>query len=96
MATDNNDILLDDDGEDKVKDGDFAVGDGTIDDCFIIFRLNKGMLKGNVMMGPNLQLMINDNKPPTKIKQEMSLSLEMDGKTAKKLDIVNGVLDFEI
>ena len=42
MATDNTDILLDADGDDKVANGDFALGDGRLDDGEIIFKLNTG------------------------------------------------------
>ena len=40
MVTDNDDILSDSDGDEAASNGDFAVGDGTLDDCFIIFGLN--------------------------------------------------------
>jgi hypothetical protein len=96
MATVNDDILLDEDGDDLVRDGDWAVGDGTLDDCWIIFGLNKGTVKSDPLLGPNLQLMINAPTVPTTIKQALDLALEMDGKTPKKLDIVNGHIDFEI
>lgn len=96
MATDNEDILLDDDGDDLVSGGDFVVADGKLDDCYIIFQLNKGALKGTPLMGPNLQLMINDSKPPTAIKQACDLSLQMDGKSAKSLEVVDGKIAFEI
>ena len=40
MAKDNIDVLLDKDGDDVIKNGDHAYGDGRLDDCFSIFKLN--------------------------------------------------------
>ena len=96
MAKDNDDILLDSDGDESVADGDFAIGDGTLDDCYIIFKLNKGQWKSDVLIGANLQIMINAAKPKTDMKQQIAISLLRDGKEAKRLDIVNGNIDFEI
>ena len=55
----NNDILLTDDFDDAVVNGDFDMGDGTEDDCLIITKLNKGALKSDVILGPNLVMMMN-------------------------------------
>ena len=96
MAKDSDDILIDDSGDEAVKDGDFNIDDGTLDDCYIIFRLNKGAWKSDVLIGPNLQLMINAALPKTDIKQEIAISLLRDGKEAKSLDIVDGNIEFEI
>lgn len=91
MAKDSNyDILLDEDGDDKVVNGDFAVGDGYEDDCLIICQLNKGVLKSEPMLGPNLILMINANKAPTEIKQDLRLALSSDGKDPQIVDIKEG------
>ena len=96
MATDNNDILIDADGDDIVKDGDVDIGDGTIDDCLIIFRTNKGDVKSDPLLGPNIIRMINAAQTPTEMKQELMLNLRMDAKEPKKLNIKDGNIDFEI
>lgn len=96
MATDNIDILLDSDYEDKIVDGDFAIGDGRLDDCNIILQLNAGELKSDPILGPTLIRMINSNISPTQIKQKCTLHLNRDGKFPKKFDIKNGFIDLEL
>jgi hypothetical protein len=96
MAMDNQDILLDTDFEDKVVDGDFAVGDGILDDCNIILKLNTGALKSDVVIGPNLIRLMNSNISPTQFKQEIKLHLNRDGKYPKKLEIVEGNINIEM
>lgn len=91
MAKDSNfDIVLDADSDDAVANGDFVVSDGYEDDCLIICQLNKGVLKSDPMLGPNLIHMINANKAPTEIKQDIKLALASDGKDPKTLDIKEG------
>lgn len=96
MATDSTDILLDDDFEDKIENGDFAIGDSTLDDCNIILKLNTGSLKSDPILAPNLIKMINSNISPTQIKQEIKLHLNRDNKYPKSLDIKNGFVDIEM
>ncbi|MBL7902954.1 MAG: hypothetical protein JNK73_13235 [Bacteroidia bacterium] len=94
MALETNDIVLDADGEDLVKDGDFVVDDGKLDDCWIIFKLNKGGLKSDPILGPNLVTMMNGTT--SNMKSVLKLNLERDGKEVKKLEINEGNIDFEI
>lgn len=96
MAKENIDILLDANGDDKVVGGDFAIGDGTLDDCIIIMKLTTGSLKSDPKLGPNLVEMNNAKKSPTEIQQVMKLHLKRDNKTVKSLKIVNGEIKLEI
>lgn len=96
MVTDNNDILLDGDGDDQIGDGDFITGDGRLDDCGIIFRLNTGALKSDPVLAPNLITLINSKGGSGEIKKALRIHLERDSKLYKKLEVVNGVIDFEI
>lgn len=93
---DNVDILLNDTFSEVVVDGDFAIGDGRLDDCNIIFKLNTGACKSDPILGPNLILMMNSYTPSSDIKQKLSLHLERDGKHAKRLDIVEGNIKCEL
>lgn len=96
MATDNTDILLDPDFEDRIEAGDFAIGDGTLDDCNIILKLNTGDLKSDVMLGPTLIRMINSNTSPTQMKQEMKLHLNRDNKYPKEIVFENGSIKIDM
>ena len=93
---DNVDILLDADGAFRVENGDFVIGDGTIDDCFIIMKLNTGALKSDPVLGINLIRMINSKQSTSEMKQTIQLHMARDNKNFKKLDIINGNIDFEL
>jgi hypothetical protein len=97
MAKENIDILLDDNGDDLIRDGDFAIGDGTLDDCLIIFKLpSKGSLKSDPLLSPELQKMINSKMSPTQMQQVLLLNLKRDGKTPKSLKVVNGKINLDM
>ena len=91
MATDNYDILLDDDGDDSIKNGDFEIGDGTEDDCVIILKLNRGTLKSDLLLGPNLTSMMNQKNGLSDLKQAIRIHLERDGKRAKNITITDKI-----
>lgn len=96
MATDNDDILLTSDGDDLVRNGDFAIGDGRLDDCLIIMKTNTGTIKSDPILGPNLINIINKHNGSGEMKQALSLHLKRDNKTYKKLEVKNGNIQFEI
>ncbi len=96
MATDNIDILLDSDFEDSIVGGDYAIGDGTLDDCQVIFKLNTGALKSDPILGPNMVKMINSRKTPSEIKQILKLNLNRDSKYPRTLEIINGFVNIQM
>lgn len=96
MAKDNIDILLDADGDDKIENGDFAIGDGVLDDCNIIVQLNQGSLKSDPLLGPTIIRMMNSNVSKGEIVQAIKLHLKRDDKEPKKLDITNGSINIEM
>lgn len=97
MARDNNtDILLDDDGDDAAGDGDFLIGDGRVGDCYTIFKLNSNSLKYDPVLAPNLVMMINSKASSLEIKLALVLNLGRDNKKYKKLEVKNGIIDFEV
>lgn len=96
MATDNDDILLDSDGDDSIKNGDFELGDGTEDDCVIILKLNRGALKSDPLLGPNLVTMMNKKYGSSDIIQAVRIALERDAKRPKKLNVISGNINLEL
>lgn len=96
MDMDNVDILLQSDGDDAAENGDFKVGDGRLDDCYTIFKLNSGALKSDPVLAPNLIMLINSKASSSTIKQTLALHLARDNKKYKVLDVKNGIIDFEI
>ena len=97
MVTDNNtDILLDNDYEDKVENGDFAIGDGVQDDCQVILGLTTGALKSDPILAPNLIQLINSNKGPSEVIQKIKLNLNRDSKYPKSIELKNGAVDIKL
>ena len=96
MATDNDDVLLDSDGDDSIKSGDFELGDGSEDDCVIILKLNRGALKSDPLMGPNLITMMNKKYGSSDIIQAIRIAFERDGKRPKNLSIVGGQINIAL
>ncbi len=97
MAKDNQDILLDDTGDDKVENGDFAIGDGSMDDCFSILKLNQGALKYDPILGPNLIRMTNSKGSDSDISNVVRLNFERDNKmkVVKSLVVKSGVINLK-
>lgn len=93
---DDEDVILDDNGACRIEGGDFVIGDGTLDDCFLILKLNTGALKSDPILGPNLIRMINSKQTTSEMKQTIQLHMARDNKNFKKLDIINGNIDFEL
>jgi hypothetical protein len=97
MDKDNNiDILLDENGDDAAENGDFKIGDGRLDDCYTIFKLNSNSLKYDPVLAPNLVMMINSKASSLDIKQALALNLGRDNKKYKTLEVKNGIIHFEI
>ena len=96
MDMDNIDILLQSDGDDAAENGDFKIGDGRLDDCYTILKLNSGALKSDPVLAPNLIMLINSKAGSSTIKQTLALHLARDKKKYKVLEVKNGIIDFEI
>lgn len=75
-----NDILLDNDDDLLVLDGDLVLGDTLTQDVGIILRLNQGDLKSDPLLGPGLIRMINGSANPIGLQKLVRLHLARDGK----------------
>jgi hypothetical protein len=78
MATD---ILLDE-NDDLLFDanGELVLGDCDLQEVGIIARINKGEVKSDPLLGPNLIELIHANAKPEEFKQRMKIALARDGK----------------
>lgn len=74
------DILLGDDGDLKIVNGDFAIGDSLTQDVSRILKLNKGELKSDPLLGCNMIELMNSESSKTNIETVVRLNLERDGK----------------
>lgn len=58
MATD---IMLDENNDLKIMNGDFVVGESTMQEVKLILQLNQGELKSDPILGPNLFTLLKTN-----------------------------------
>lgn len=74
MLLDENDDLLFD------SNGELVLGDCDLQEVGIIARINKGEVKSDPLLGPNLIELIHDNANKNELKQRMKIALARDGK----------------
>jgi phage baseplate assembly protein W len=75
------DILLDNEDNLRIENGDFVIGDSIDQEVSIILRLHKGELKEDPVLGCDLIKLINSNITETELKQIIKLQLARDGKS---------------
>ena len=75
-----NDIILDQDNDLALLNGDFVVGDSYLQDVCIILQMSQGELKSDPFMGANLTTNIRGVKNDAKIKRHIEKQLQLDGK----------------
>ena len=94
---DNVDIMLDQNNEDRIENGDFVIGIGDQDDVMIIVSANPGAIKFDAMLGPGLiQMMNSATAGPTQLIQKIKLHLNRDNKYPQKVRIQDGQLAVDI
>ena len=93
---DNGDFCLDENNDIATLNGDFRVADGRMDDCLIISYLNKGALKMDPVLGPNLIRMTNAKISEVEVLKALRVAFERDNKFASKLSIVEGKIDIQL
>jgi len=89
------DILLDENNDLKIVNGDFAVGDSFEQDVRLILGLTKGSLKSDPVLGPDLIRLINSGANETEIVQKIKLNLQRDNKKVGKITFDNGTINIE-
>ncbi|MBK5213357.1 MAG: hypothetical protein JJE55_06830 [Flavobacteriaceae bacterium] len=85
------DILLDE-NDDLLFDanGELVLGDCDLQEVGIIARINKGEVKSDPLLGPNLIELINANGGEAEVKQRMKIALARDGKNYDEYrDMIN-------
>lgn len=74
------DILLNEDNEPLVVDGDFVIGESDDQEVRLLLRLNQGGVKRDPILGPNLIQELEQGYNEEKILKKVRLHLERDGK----------------
>lgn len=74
------DIILGEDGDLLIVNGDFAIGDSLTQDVSRILIMNKGELKSDPLLGCNMIELMNSESSKTNIETIVKLNLQRDGK----------------
>ncbi|MGY0426005.1 MAG: hypothetical protein ACWIPI_04130 [Polaribacter sp.] len=74
------DIVLDDNDDLIIEDGDFKIGDSLTQDVGIILRLNQGELKSDPLLGASIIRLINSSVDDDELQTRIKLHLQRDGK----------------
>lgn len=82
MATD---ILLDENDDLRIENGDFVVGDSIDQEVGLLIRLSKGGLKEDPILGCDLIRLMHGNITDAEVKQIIKVQLARDGKSYDEL-----------
>jgi hypothetical protein len=91
------DILVDDLDNLRIENGDFVIGDATLQHQNIIIIAQKGEFKQTPELGVGVLTELN-NENPRELLAKIRRNFEYDGMTVKKLNIANNgniVIDAE-
>jgi hypothetical protein len=88
------DILLDETGDLAVKDGDFVIGDSTIQHQQLLLMSQKGEWKEKPMVGVGIENYLNDDTT-NDMMNEISDQFEKDGMKVTSVNTVDGKLQIE-
>jgi hypothetical protein len=75
-----NDILLDDNDDLSIVNGDFVIGESIIQEVGIILRLNSGELKSDPVLAPNLVQLVKGVSNSQEFEERVRLFLKRDNK----------------
>ncbi|MGC4130194.1 MAG: hypothetical protein QM564_11710 [Bergeyella sp.] len=74
------DILLDENNEIQIINGDFSIGESELQEVASVLRLRQGELKSDPILGANLQHFMKGKYDRTAIEKRVKIHLERDGK----------------
>lgn len=74
------DILLDENDDLIIENGDFNLGDSLTQDVGIILRLNQGELKSDPLLGASIIRLVNSSIDDDELQTKIKLHLQRDGK----------------
>lgn len=80
-----NDILLDNTDDCLFENGDFAVGESTIQEVGLLLRLNQGESKEDPIIGPSLIRLIKSKVSMSAVRSLVKKHLIRDGKNYEEI-----------
>lgn len=88
------DILLDDNNDLLIQDGDFVIGESEEQEIKCILQAVKNDYKQTPELGVNLVEFLNSSDSARALKQIIKLNLRLDGKENKRFKIEKGEIIF--
>lgn len=85
----NIDILLSSDIDIMLSNGDFVIGDSTMQNQYLILSSQKGEWKENPFIGAGIEDMLNDEGSEAYWKRGIAEELKRDGMDVKEVKIIN-------
>lgn len=79
------DILLDNQNDLKLSNGDFDIGESEMQEVSLILQSVQGEWKENPVLGPNLYQYIKDKTDKISIERQMRIHLALDNKDYDEL-----------
>lgn len=79
------DILLDENDDLTIADGDFVIGESMLQEVGIILRLNSGDLKSDPILAPNLIQLVNSKENPQEFEDRVRIHLKRDNKNYNEI-----------
>ena len=79
------DIVLDENNDILIQNGDFAIGESTWQEVGIILKMNQGELKSDPVLGASLVRKMKANANKLDIEQAVRLHLARDNKKYNEL-----------
>jgi hypothetical protein len=94
----NTDILLDNDGDLLVVNGDFSFGLSDLQHVVLIFEAHKGEIRENPMLGFGANAYLKTIKSNLEIKRDLRVELQRDGykDVDLEIDLTTGKLNIEL
>ena len=79
------DILLNENDDFNIIDGDFVIGESILQEVGIILRLNSGDLKSDPVLAPSLVQLVNSAENRQEFEERVRIHLKRDNKNYNEI-----------
>jgi len=79
------DVLLDENNDLKIVNGDFVIGESEMQDVGLILSSNQGEWKEHPIIGANLVTKVRSNTNDGRLERELRIQMKLDGKDFEKI-----------
>jgi hypothetical protein len=79
------DILLDENNDLKIVNGDFAVGESEMQEVGLILSSNQGEWKEHPVVGANLVTKVRSNTNDPRLERTLRIQMKLDGKDYEQI-----------